>query len=351
MPRKYNLAVFIGRFQPFHNGHIKNIEKGLEVADNVLVLLGSANQPRTIKNPFTTEERELMLCSCFPEEVLHRIFIQPVRDYLYQDNAWIKEVQDRVEFMQGQVAKSDNYNIAILGYEKDESSYYLRAFPTWDFVDTGTYAEVAGQVIDATKIRQLLFEDQHSYIKGVVHPNVFGFLTEKFTKTDDYRHLKGEYDFIKEYKKQWEASPYPPIFFTLDAVVVQGGHILLIKRKASPGKGLWALPGGFIQPNETALDGMIRELREETRLKVPTPVLKGSIKKEMVFDAPGRSLRGRTITYAFYMQLDNATKLPAVRGSDDAAEARWFKISEVLEASDTLYEDHHSIISMMTGLQ
>ena len=69
---------------------------------------------------------------------------------------------------------------------------------------------------------------------------------------------------------------------TVDAVVVQSGHILLVKRGDMPGKGLWALPGGFLNQEETMLDGAIRELKEETKIKVPVPVLKGSIKESTI---------------------------------------------------------------------
>ena len=48
MKRKYDLAIFIGRFQPLHNGHVHNIEKGLEIADNVLVILGSKTDLSTL---------------------------------------------------------------------------------------------------------------------------------------------------------------------------------------------------------------------------------------------------------------------------------------------------------------
>jgi bifunctional NMN adenylyltransferase/nudix hydrolase len=80
---------------------------------------------------------------------------------------------------------------------------------------------------------------------------------------------------IEKYKESWKAAPFPPTFVTVDAVVVQSGHVLLVKRKAMPGAGLWALPGGFLNQEETLLDGAIRELKEETKIKVPVPVLKG----------------------------------------------------------------------------
>ena len=67
-----------------------------------------------------------------------------------------------------------------------------------------------------------------------------------FVNTPIYDYLKQEHDYILGYRRAWEAAPYPPTFVTTDAVVVQSGHILLIQRKAAPGKGLWALPGGFL---------------------------------------------------------------------------------------------------------
>ena len=92
MKRKYDLAIFIGRFQPLHNGHIQNIEKALEVADHVLVILGSANQPRTIKNPFTIEERRDLIKEIYPTG---RVAVRHVEDYLYQETRWVQSVQLR----------------------------------------------------------------------------------------------------------------------------------------------------------------------------------------------------------------------------------------------------------------
>jgi bifunctional NMN adenylyltransferase/nudix hydrolase len=164
-------------------------------------------------------------------------------------------------------------------------------------------------------------------------------------KTKEYKNLCAENLFIKDYKKQWESSPYPPTFVTVDSLVTQSGHILLIKRKSAPGKGLWAIPGGFIKEDEKIVDSMIRELREETKIRVPAPVLKGSIIKSEVFDDPKRSMRGRTITHAFHIALPPNVELPPVKGSDDADKAVWFPISEVYR--EMMYEDHYDIILNM----
>jgi bifunctional NMN adenylyltransferase/nudix hydrolase len=91
---------------------------------------------------------------------------------------------------------------------------------------------------------------------------------------------------------------------------------------------------------------MIRELREETRLKVPTGFLEGSIKAMQVFDYPYRSARGRTISHAFLIVLTgDHTGLPKVRGGDDARRAFWVPIGEL--EPERMFEDHWHIIRTM----
>ena len=91
---------------------------------------------------------------------------------------------------------------------------------------------------------------------------------------------------------------------------------------------------------------MIRELREETGIKVPAPVLVGNIKDTKVFDAIDRSARGRTITHAFKIVLPDGP-LPKVKGMDDAEKAQWIPIAEV--KSDMTFDDHFDIIQWAIG--
>jgi bifunctional NMN adenylyltransferase/nudix hydrolase len=135
---------------------------------------------------------------------------------------------------------------------------------------------------------------------------------------------------------------------TVDAVVEQSGHILVVKRRAEPGKGLWALPGGHLEEFETLNDGVIRELREETKIKVPDPVLRGSIHNTRMFDDPYRSNIGRVITYAAHIKLAGDTKLPKVKGADDAEKAVWLPIGMIKE--DMFFDDHFHIINYFLGL-
>jgi bifunctional NMN adenylyltransferase/nudix hydrolase len=339
MSKQYDLVVFIGRCEPNHIGHNRNINEATKLSDKVLVILGSINKPRTPQNPFTFEERKGMIKSVFPGD---NVVVDGVKDYDYQTPLWTENVHRIVKQHTNPDAK-----IAILGYEKDDSSFYLRLFPTWKFEDIGEYTQIGGQEINATKIRELYFEGHFSFLKGVVATTTHKFMLE-FAETDDYQNLVKEYEFIQEYKKQWKDSPYPPTFMTVDAVVVQGTHVLLIKRKASPGAGLWALPGGFINQDETCMDAAMRELREETKLKVPPIVLEKSIVAERLFDSPTRSQRGRTLSQAYLFQLTAGDgKLPKVKGADDAMEAKWFSLDVVEEMSDQLYEDHYSIIHLL----
>jgi bifunctional NMN adenylyltransferase/nudix hydrolase len=94
------------------------------------------------------------------------------------------------------------------------------------------------------------------------------------------------------------------------------------------------------------VDGILRELREETKLKLPEKVLRGCIKRVQLFDAVDRSLRGRTITHAALIELP-AGPLPPVKGADDAEKAHWVPLSGIRE--ERMFEDHYHIIDELVG--
>ena len=341
MSKQYDLAIYIGRFQPFHVAHEKTIQQGLDIAENVLVLIGSAGGPRTIKNPWTYNERATMIHNTFQDE---RISTLPIKDKTYDDNQWITQVGEAVEDIT-KLKNVDPNKIAILGYDKDHSSFYLNYFPQWKFIEQPLYPST-GESVDATKIRQLIFNGDKEFVKGVVSASVWKYIDITMYQAP-FKQLFEEWKFVQDYIAQWANSPYEPTFTTVDGIVIQSGHILLVKRGEFPGKGLWALPGGFLNPKERIKDAVLRELREETGLKVPTKVMQRAIDVQEVFDDPGRSTRGRTITHAFRITLDPTQSLPKVKGGDDAAEAKWFPLSEVHNMEGMLYEDHYHIIQHM----
>lgn len=355
MSKPYDFLVFIGRFQPFHSGHLKVVQKALNHADQVIVLIGSAHQPRSLRNPWYFDERDAMMRACLNTEQNQQLITAPLMDVTYNDELWVKNVQSTIHGLVTAhfTTPHKQARIGLIGHSKDHSSYYLNLFPQWGSVSVADYLN-----INATPIRNTLLaakETARSTIgqlqdKDHLPPAVADYLIE-FTENHHqavFHHLCDEFSFIQTYKKGWSVAPYPPTFVTVDAVVVQSGHILLVERKASPGKGLLALPGGFVDGQETLKEACIRELKEETKLKVPIPVLYGSIRHNDVFDDPYRSMRGRTITHAFYIELKPNQDLPKVRGGDDAKKAFWLPLSELNSAH--MFEDHFAIIQQMIGL-
>ena len=335
-PLSIALAVVIGRFQPWHNGHAALLRKALTCEPKVAVVIGSANRERSAKNPFTFDERVAMIAASLSDEECRRVSFIPVRDY-FDDARWSAHVQQAVEAL-----VSEGAEIALVGHCKDDSSYYLNHFPQWQLVQVPREGST-----DATALRRVLFEADHTSpalaaLAGEVPPAVLQYL-KAWVLLPHCARLTEEHTVIEQTKAAWACTPYPSIFTTVDAVVRTAGHVLLIRRGAAPGKGLWALPGGYLEPRERLLQGALRELQEETDLALLPSTVEEALAGVHVFDHPDRSQRGRTITHAHYFDL-RLDHLPEVKGSDDAAEAQWVPIARLTEMEDQLYDDHFHIL-------
>ena len=128
---------------------------------------------------------------------------------------------------------------------------------------------------------------------------------------------------------------YPRPAVTADVVAItkeKKPKVLLIQRGNEPYKGCWAFPGGFIEMDETTEECAIRELEEETGLKLDSMVQVGAYSKV------DRDPRGRTITIAFLAIVDEPLSVIA---QDDAAKAEWFPINDL----PTLAFDHDEIMA------
>ncbi len=158
--------------------------------------------------------------------------IETIEDSAYNDQAWVIGVREIVRECTDPY-KSDK--IGIIGHKKDSSSFYLEMFPNWEFVEVGPI-----EPLGATDIRELYFKKDVNmkFIKNVVPDSVFEYL-EEFRETEEYAQIIREREFTENYKKQFAGLPYPPVFVTSDAVVICSGHVLMIKRRSEPGKGLW----------------------------------------------------------------------------------------------------------------
>ena len=360
------IAVYIGRFQPVHKGHMETIKKALDENDALFIVIGSALSPRTPKNPWTTKEREEFLISAIKEEwsiepgwadkpnsIFSRISFLAVRDYLYNDYEWVGAVQSAVSLQLATVDPDDlldsQHEITIYGCEKDDSSYYLSMFPNWKLKKMHLhYMDSEDEETSSTRIREEYFlnwtskSKEKEIIKKGLNYLVLKDL-ERWSATLEYGNIKKELEYYNGYKSQWDGSPYIPTFLTVDTVVRASGCILLIKRKFPPGKDLYALPGGFVNPNERLVDAAIRELKEETRLLVSKEQLGSYIKEVGVFDHPRRSLRGRTITFVYSIDLGH-TPLPRIKSGSDAKSTIWMPIGDLMRKEENFFEDHHYII-------
>lgn len=337
-PHAFDLAVLIGRFQPFHQGHAALLERALAAAPRVVVVLGSARQARNAKNPFTWEERAAMIAGCLDAATAARLAFVPVRDY-YDDGRWAAAVKRAVH-----AAGGEGGRVALVGHAKDATSAYLGRFPGWSLLPAPPCGE-----IDASAVRRVYFEGDNpaalrALLAGLLPAPVAHYL-EGWGKLPHYARLRDEHRVLAEYRQRWGAGP----FVTVDAVVIAAGHVLLVRRGNAPGRGLWAVPGGFLEGRERVLQGAIRELREETGLGVLDSLLEASLKGVAVFDHPDRSQRGRIVTHAHHFDLGDC-RLPAVAGADDAAEARWVAVGELAGMEEEFFEDHFCILDHFLGI-
>lgn len=131
---------------------------------------------------------------------------------------------------------------------------------------------------------------------------------------------------------------YPHPAVTTDCVIFgfngEQLQVLLIERGIEPYKGKWAFPGGFLKMDETAEEGALRELKEETGLET------AYVQQFHTFSEPSRDPRERVITIAYYALV----KIQEVKGGDDAASARWFPLNDI----PSLAFDHDYMLRMAT---
>lgn len=334
-------AVLIGRFQPLHWGHLALIQQALQTAPQVVIVLGSAFAARSPKNPFTWQERERLIHASLPAADAARVRCVPVRDY-YDTTRWVQAVQQAIHSAVPSDAPAQG--IALVGHFKDSSSDYLAQFPGWQLISLPRQGD-----FDGTPVRQHywnLGDQPADAVLQATAPLVPAPVQQWLTAwmaTPTYAAMRAEWRMIAGYHAAWAAAPYPPVFTTVDAVLLCAGHVLLIQRGHAPGVGLWALPGGFLEPRDTLWQSCLRELQEETGLHLSTATCQHALQGVEVFDHPDRSLRGRTITHAHVLHLTD-TPLPPVQGGDDAAHAQWVPFAALAGMETQFFEDHFHVL-------
>lgn len=339
------LAVVIGRFQPFHNGHLSLVKQALDAAPRVVVVIGSAFQARSPKHPFTWEERAEMVHRAFPEAERQRLHCVPVRDY-FDDARWIADLRHVVAHAPGGADATGSPNVTLVGHARDATRDYLEAFPDWTLQQA---ADVP--VRRASRMRDALFAAPATALVDLADelPQSSVDFLRGWSAGPLFEALAPEAEMLRQYQASWASAPYPPVLVTVDCVVKCGRHVLLIRRGQAPGKGLLAVPGGFLEQRETTQQAALRELEEETHLALPPASLRACLKATDVFDRPDRSARGRTITHGHFFDLGDR-ELPGLRADDDAAAAEWTPIDALRTLEDRFLDDHFQMLDHYLGL-
>lgn len=339
-----DLAVVIGRWQILSkDGHERLFDKAFEVANRVLIVIGSAYRSRNTRNPFTWTERRDMILSTLSEAQRARVAFLPVRDY-YDDQRWNDVVRAgaddaiRTAYPEKAVRSA---KVTLVGWKKDETSDYLDDFPGWS-----STLVVPTRQIDATALRNVFFGSSDLsaalvVLKDYVSPSVLAYL-EAWSHLPVYAERVAEHLAVVAYKKKWGPGP----FLTADSILEAADHVLLVRRAGAIGHKLWALPGGHVEPFEQFYSAAVRELKEETGFSKLAVTMKSAFRAAITFDHALRSPRARVITVAHHFDLGDISLPDDLQAADDAEELRWVHKTELanLAESGQLFEDHDVIL-------
>jgi bifunctional NMN adenylyltransferase/nudix hydrolase len=320
------LAVIIGRFQPFHIGHLSLINKAQEEADKVLILIGSSKQLPDFKNPFSYEERLAMLRSTLLED--DKRFIRPLPDEEH-DADWIANVIGEVIAIE-----EDPTEVAIYTNPKDEE-FYRKSF----IFPVETLDEVP---ISATYVRESWYADSLWCVEEYLTEKVCMFLDEH----PDRERLATEWSttksmkLIKEQGHPFE-NPMEPVSF---AVIVQGTSMLVGRRGGTRGNGQLGLPGGYIESGETSLQGCMRETKEELGLDLHALIMAGSAQclAQAVEENMGDlGIRTIGINYLFVLKPDLEVEV-TVDGIE-TTDHEWLRVADVTLDNTLLFFNHNLV--------
>jgi bifunctional NMN adenylyltransferase/nudix hydrolase len=346
------VATVVGRFMLAHEAHrelvqtaikaLKDaLQEGRAKAVRLVIVLGSAYHARTPKNPFTWVERKNMLLAALAPADRDLVSFVPVRDY-HDDDRWARVVHRKVAELVGATA-----HIQVFGHYKDASSAYLNdCFHQWEVIPVPKLGD-----LDATTLRAMLFAGDDddvtlSALEGHVPQGIRQYL-KVWMQQPCYASLKEEFAVLREEKVKYGYGP----FVAGDGIYRTKTHVLLIERKFHPGRGLLAIPGGFLEVarRETPRQCAEREGVEETHLGVLKSTLASAYRASEVFAHPDRSVRGNVISHAFFYDFDSDT-CPEVTPDDDAGKAIWVPIADLRSLEDRFYDDHFLVLDFFLGI-
>ncbi len=309
-------AAVRGRFAPPTRAAVATLQATLLTCDRLIVLVSAAWDAPSSRLPWTVRQRESLLRSALGADAA-RVAFRYAGDHPYD--------------VAGQEAEIARHIHGVLDMGGQ----------------AGATVERLPDIADDPQLTADLMGGGDGWRAAV--PDAVAADIDAFRASDVFAGLAAEHAYVESYRASWAKAPYPPILATVDAAIVHippGGeaHLLLVQRGGIPGKGQWALPGGFVEPDEWLTAAAFRELREETGLTLSDAEAQTCLRGSAVFDDPQRSSRGRIITHAFHFVVEGRD-LPAVEGQDDAVAARWVPLRDLAAMRGTFFEDHWHIIT------
>ncbi|HYD75016.1 NUDIX domain-containing protein [Ramlibacter sp.] len=339
-PRGFALAACLSEYQLPDRAQVAQIRAALARAARCILFIDWGWQAPSPAHPFDRETRARMLGESLPQDERERVSFVPVRQH-YDPARTLEAVatgvrqaiagaQERVAWHLPDALREEALDAPLPGevdWQEDDSRTGERLDALYAAADpAATLVALQEQLAPAT-VAQL-----HEWIASPAFDQLRG----------EWRKMAGE-------KQAWSVAPYPVVLVTVDAVVLAGDHVLLVRRGRSPGRGLQALPGGFLDPRETVLQAAVRELLEETGLPFTPRELVRRLGEVKVFDHPQRSQRGRIVTHAHRFDL-GVSSPPPVQGGDDAAAAHWIPVAQLVAMETQFHDDHFHILDSFLGL-
>jgi bifunctional NMN adenylyltransferase/nudix hydrolase len=332
------LAACVAHFHLPDRHQLGLLRAALARADRVLVFVTRPFQAPTARHPFGWRVRADMLLASVDGEERARIVFEPVREH-WDVVRTVKAVQVGLK----RHGSGDRVHVAWSGEAPDAEDLPR----DWLFEPVGDTDDAGEKRLDAL----YLADDPQAAWRGMeaeLAPGVRDVVVP-WLSTPEFDRLRDERRQVAHEKQVWSAVPWPVTLVTVDALVHAGGHVLLIQRGRHPGKGLWALPGGFLETGDTVLRSALRELAEETGLPLSPRGMAGHLRGSQVFDHPRRSQRGRIVTHTFFFDLGPGEP-PPVKGGDDAAAADWIPVAQLASLETRLHDDHFEMLDRFLGL-
>ena len=338
MPQSASLAVCAGRFLLPNAANLALVRDALARAPRGLVFLRRAHMAPSPANPFDSGQRIAMLRAALTDDERVQADFVPLREH-WDDQRLLRDM--------GAAVGGEQPVTWVVAGPAPVDGEDLPTGWTLQQADAGD-----GDAQAVAWLEQLYAAEDPARglaaLQGSLPPSALSFLRE-WIATPGFATVRDDWRQIAHEKRQWSVAPYPVVLVTVDAVVHAGGHVLLIKRGRSPGRGLWALPGGFLEPREPVLHAALRELVEETGLPLSMREMQKRLKGVRIFDHPERSQRGRIITHTFFFDLGDIAP-PPVQGGDDAAAAQWVKVAQLPELEARLHDDHFHMLDTFLGV-